>query len=70
MLVNHRRELVSSFVEKLLTYGMGRGVEYYDRPVIRSIMRDAEPKDYCWSSIILGITKSMPFKERKSRERD
>jgi hypothetical protein len=66
LLVSHRQEFSSAFVEKLLTYGLGRGVEYYDRPAIRAIMREAAPSDYRWSSIILGIAKSMPFQQRRS----
>jgi Protein of unknown function (DUF1592)/Protein of unknown function (DUF1588)/Protein of unknown function (DUF1587)/Protein of unknown function (DUF1585)/Protein of unknown function (DUF1595) len=58
-----RRELfVETFTERLLTYALGRGVEEYDRPVIRKIVRGAdEPR---WSSIILGIVKSAPFRMR------
>jgi hypothetical protein len=58
-----RRELfVETFTERLLTYALGRGVEEYDRPVIRKIVREAdEPR---WSSIILGIVKSTPFQMR------
>ena len=47
--------------EKLLTYALGRGVEYYDMPAVRQIVREAAPDDYRWSSLILGIVKSMPF---------
>ena len=68
MLVSRQQEFVSSFVEKLLTYGMGRGAEYYDRPAIRAIMRGAAPKEYSWSSIVLGIAKSVPFQDRKSQQ--
>jgi hypothetical protein len=48
-------------IEKLLTYGLGRGVEYYDMPVVRSIERDSKPANYKFSSIVLGIVKSEPF---------
>jgi hypothetical protein len=47
--------------EKLMTYGLGRGVEYYDMPVIRSIVRDAARNDNRFSSLIVGIVKSPPF---------
>jgi mono/diheme cytochrome c family protein len=47
--------------EKLMTYALGRGVEYYDMPLVRSIVRDAERNDYRFSSIVLGIVKSAPF---------
>ena len=43
-------------------------VEYYDRPSVRSIVRAAEPGDYRWSSLILGIVESTPFQMRKARE--
>jgi mono/diheme cytochrome c family protein len=53
--------------EKLLTYALGRGVEYYDEPAVRKIVRDAAP-DYRWSSLISGITTSVPFQMRRTRE--
>ena len=56
--------LASTATEKLLVYALGRGVEYYDLPAIRTIVRDAAPGDYKWSSIIVGITKSVPFQMR------
>jgi hypothetical protein len=57
------------FTEKLLTYGLGRGVEYYDMPVVRSIVSDAEQNDYRFSSILMGIVNSDPFQMRtKSAE--
>jgi hypothetical protein len=58
-----RQELfVETFTERLLTYALGRGVEEYDRPVIRKIVHEAgEPR---WSSIVLGIVKSTPFQMR------
>ena len=55
---------VSTLAEKLLTYASGRGVEYYDMPVVRSIVRDAEKNNYRFSAIILGIVKSPPFQLR------
>ena len=47
-----------------MTYGLGRGVEYYDMPVVRSIVRDAAEDDYRFSSIVLGIVRSPPFRMR------
>ena len=58
---------VSAFTEKLLTYASGRGVEYYDAPSVRAIVRDAKAQDYRISSIVLGIVKSQPFQMRMSR---
>ena len=63
MLLKYREELVRTVIEKLLTYALGRGVEYYDVPAVRAIRRDAAP-DYRWSSVILGIAKSLPFQMR------
>ena len=62
-----RPELFAGRVtEKLLTFALGRGVEYYDAPAIRQILRDAEPDDYGFASLILGIVKSVPFQMRTS----
>jgi hypothetical protein len=60
--------------ERLMTYAMGRGVEYYDMPMVRSIVRNAAAKDYRFSSLIVGIVKSAQFQnnmkltENKVRE--
>ena len=67
VLLSRHRELVATLTGKLLTYAMGRGVEHYDQPAIREILRKAEPDDYRWSSIILGIVESTPFRMRKSK---
>jgi hypothetical protein len=63
-----RPELFSTtFTEKLLTYALGRGVEYYDAPSVRGIVRQAAAKDYRFSSYILGIVNSTPFQMRRSQ---
>ncbi len=56
----------AALTEKLLTFALGRGVEYYDAPAVRRIVRDAANDRYRFSSIILGIVKSVPFQMRKS----
>ena len=61
-------QFVHTTTEKLLLYALGRGIEYYDAPVVRKILREAAPSDYRWSSIILGIVKSAPFRMRMSQE--
>ena len=66
MLQTRHEEFVGTLTSKLLTYALGRGVEAYDMPAIRNIMREAEAGDYRWSSIILGIAKSTPFQMRSS----
>ena len=68
VLLSRREEFVMNVTDKLLTYALGRGVEYYDAPAVRSIMRGAAPNDYRWSSLITGIVKSTPFQMRRSEE--
>jgi Protein of unknown function (DUF1588)/Protein of unknown function (DUF1585) len=65
-LLKHPEVFVSTLTEKLLTYASARGVEYYDAPAIRAIVRDARRQDYRLSSIVLGIVKSTPFQMRMS----
>jgi cytochrome c5 len=55
-----------TLTEKLLTFALGRGVEYYDAPAVRKILREAKPGGYRFSSLILGIVKSAPFQMRRS----
>ena len=63
-----RPELFAGRVtEKLLTFALGRGVDYYDAPEIRKILREAESDNYRFSSLILGIVRSVPFQMRNSR---
>jgi hypothetical protein len=66
VLLSRSEQFVETFTEKLLTYGLGRGLEYYDRATVRSITRAAEAGDYRWSSLILGIVESTPFQMRRS----
>jgi hypothetical protein len=56
----------ATLTEKLLTFALGRGVEYYDAPAVRKIVREAQPGGYHFSSLILGIVKSAPFQMRRS----
>ena len=63
-LVRQPEIFVGALTEKLLTYALGRGVAYYDMPVVRSIVRDAAQRDYRFSSIIIGIATSTPFQMR------
>jgi hypothetical protein len=58
---------VGTFAEKLLTFALGRGIEYYDRPAVRKIVRDARAQDFRVSSIVLGVVQSQPFQMRMSR---
>jgi hypothetical protein len=54
--------------EKLLTYSLGRGLEYQDMPMVRSIVRDSAGSKYKFSSIVLGIVKSAPFQMNTKSE--
>jgi cytochrome c551/c552 len=73
--VSLRQALVSksdvftrNFTAKLLTYALGRGLEYYDMPVVRSIDNEAAKNDHHFMSIVMGIVKSTPFQMRRSEE--
>jgi len=57
---------VGALTEKLLTYALGRGVDYYDAPAVRRIVRDAKAGDFRFSSIVIGIVNSAPFQMRQS----
>jgi mono/diheme cytochrome c family protein len=56
----------ATLTEKLMTFALGRGVEYYDAPAVRKILREAQPGGYRFSSLILGIVNSAPFQMRRS----
>ena len=64
--LNRPEIFVGTLTEKLLTFALGRGVEPYDAPAIRKIVRDAKTANYRFSSIIVGVTQSTPFTRRKS----
>jgi hypothetical protein len=67
ILVRRQDLFVENFIERLLTYALGRGVEEYDRPIIRKIAREAGPEGNRWSAIILGIVKTKPFQMIQSK---
>jgi mono/diheme cytochrome c family protein len=67
-LLKHPEQFVRTMTEKLLTYGLGRGLEYYDMPVVRAIARDAERQNNRFSALITGIVKSAPFQMKKANE--
>ena len=68
VLMSRPEEFVLTMTERMLTYALGRAVEYHDAPALRKIVREAAPEDYRWSSLILGTVKSMPFQMRRSRD--
>jgi len=59
--LSYSDQFARTVTEKLLTYALGRGVEYYDMPVVRSIVRDAEKDGYRFQTLILDVVKSAPF---------
>ena len=72
--VGLRRNLVAQpeifvgvMTEKMLTYALGRGLEYYDMPAVRRIVRDAKSRDFRFSSIVLGIARSTPFQMKEAK---
>jgi mono/diheme cytochrome c family protein len=65
-LVAQKEQFVRTVAGKLLTYGIGRGLEHYDAPAVRGIVRAAAADDYRWSSTILALVKSAPFRMRRT----
>ena len=65
-LVAQRRQFVEAMTEKLLAYALGRRLEYYDRPTVRGIVREAAASDHRLSDIILGIVRSPAFQQRRA----
>ena len=65
-LLSRPEVFAGAFTEKLLTYALGRGVEPYDAPAVRKVVREARTKDFRFSSVIMGIVTSTPFQMRRS----
>jgi hypothetical protein len=60
-MLRYSPQFVRNITERLLTYALGRGVEYYDMPLVRSIVRDAATREYRFSELVLGIVRSEAF---------
>jgi hypothetical protein len=68
ILIEKRRDqFVATVTERMLTYALGRGVEYYDLPAIRNIMREAARADYRASAVVQAIVSSSPFQMRRAQ---
>ena len=63
-------EIITNVIEQLLTYALGRGLEYYDAPAVREIKRNAAADDYRWSDLIVGVARSTPFLMRQVSSED
>ena len=66
LLLERPDDFVGTITEKLLRFALGRGLEYYDMPSVRAIVRGAAEDDYRWSSVILGVIESAPFQMRRT----
>jgi hypothetical protein len=66
-LLGRREAFVAAAAEKLLTYALGRRVEYFDMPAVRTIVRDARSNEYRLSALVVGIVKSLPFQMKVKR---
>jgi hypothetical protein len=66
MVTKYREDFVRTVTEKLMTYALGRGVDYYDNPTVRAIARQAAADNYRMSSLILSIVTSTPFTMRQA----
>ncbi len=64
-LATNRARFVNTLTEKLLTYAMGRGVEYYDMPAVRKIQRESAAQRHRFSALVMGIVTSAPFQMRR-----
>jgi len=67
-LLDHADVFVQTLAEKLMTYGLGRGLQEYDMPVVRHVVRDASTRDRKFSALIMGIVTSTPFQMRRKSE--
>jgi Protein of unknown function (DUF1585)/Protein of unknown function (DUF1588) len=65
VLVGNSEQFVLTGTNRLLTYALGRGLDYYDMPTVRKIVRETAPSKYTFTSLVLGVVKSTPFQMRK-----
>jgi mono/diheme cytochrome c family protein len=65
--LNHPQTFVTTLTQRLLTYASGRGLDYYDAPTVRGIVRNAQKKDYKFSALIFEVVNSAPFQFRRSQ---
>jgi hypothetical protein len=64
LLLNSPERFVSAVTEKLLMYALGRNIQFYDRPAVRAIVREAAGQNYTFAALVHGIVKSVPFRMR------
>ena len=66
VLIARQEQFVGTVAERLMSYALGRGIEYYDRPTLRRIIRDASRDGFRWSSVVIGIVSSPSFQMRRT----
>jgi len=66
-IANRPEQFARTASEMLLTYALGRGLEYTDMPVVRAIVREAARREYRFSSLVMGIVTSAPFQMKSAR---
>ena len=66
LLLDDPERFVSAVTEKLLMYALGRNIQYYDRPAVRAIVRDAAGNDYTFEALVQGVVRSVPFRMRRA----
>jgi hypothetical protein len=66
VLLKQAENFVTTFTERLLTYALGRVLDYRDMPTVRQIVRRSAQDDYRFSSLMLNIVKSVPFRKRRN----
>jgi hypothetical protein len=69
-LVAQKEQFVRTVTGKLLTYAIGRGLEYYDAPATRGVVRASAADNYRWSSVVLALVRSAPFQMRRAATQD
>ena len=69
-LVGRSDIFVQTLTEKLMIYALGRGLQHYDMPVVRDVVRHAAKQDYRFSSLVMGIVTSPPFQMRVAGDED
>ena len=70
LFMKYTDRVVHTATEKVLTYALGRGLEYYDQPTVREIVTRSSAENYSWSSIIIGVIESTPFQYRRATSND
>jgi hypothetical protein len=66
VLLSKPERFVTTLTENLLGYALGRSLEHYDVPIVRSIVRNSATREYRFSELVLGVVNSLPFQTRKA----